>query len=68
MVGIQYQPTFSTPPYEEDWYKLFRSASYGSGVEHEGRAIVVTPVGVFIAGVSTLSGEGQQFTTWRYEE
>jgi hypothetical protein len=36
--------------------------------EHEGRAIVVTPVGVFIAGVSKASGEGRQFTTWRYEE
>jgi hypothetical protein len=68
MLGLKYQPTGSNPPYEEDWYKLFRNDSYGSGVEHEGRAIVVTPVGVFIAGVSKASGEGRQFTTWRYEE
>lgn len=69
MLGLKYEQTGSSPPvFAEEWYKLHRSALYGSGVEHEGRAIVVTPAGVFIAGVSKLSGEGLEFTTWRYEE
>lgn len=70
MLGLKYEETSSSPPvFAEDWYKLHRSALYDSGVEHEGRVIVVTPgVGVFIAGVSKLSGEGREFTTWRYEE
>lgn len=68
MLTLKYEPVSSTPPYEEEWWRTWRSGSGAGGVEHEGRAIVVTPVGVFIAGVSTVPGEGREFTTWRYEE
>lgn len=45
-----------------------------SAPEHEGRAIVVREVdgdgrrSIYITGVSTVSGEGRQFTTMRFKE
>jgi hypothetical protein len=73
MLALSYYQ--DSPDYVENWNRVFGGTSLG-GTDHEGRAIAVavvdpgTPVqrSIFIVGVSTESGEGRQFTTWRYRE
>lgn len=76
MLALKYFNDSGT--YTGDWYRTFKHNgpfTGGSQPDHEGRAVVVAPVdagsgapSVFVTGVSSVSGAGRQFTTWRYKE
>jgi signal peptidase I len=72
MLALKYDKTslpLPDPPYEVDWTKAYGGGgAYTGGVNHEARKVIHTIHGTFIAGVSNVTGEGLQFTTWRYVE
>lgn len=77
MLALKYYETHLDPPYDIDWKRTYTGGGPYSGgpqADHEGRVVLVVPLAgpqppsVFITGVSAVSGEGRQFTTWRYSE
>jgi len=72
MLAIAYEEDL--PDYIEHWYRTW-NGPYIDDISNEGRGIAVAVVqggsserSIYIVGVSTESGEGRQFTVWRYKE